>query len=72
MTNYSDFIKENRIKKGKFSRKQINDCLNLAWRDIKTAKKILNDNSDWASNIDYNAMLQAARAFMFSKGYRAS
>lgn len=70
--NYSELIKDNRIKEGKFSKKQIQDCLNLAKRDIKTARKILNDDPDWAYNIAYNAMLQAARALMFSKGYRAT
>lgn len=72
MMNYSELIKDNRIKEGKFSKKQIQDCLNLAKRDIKTARKILNDDPDWAYNIAYNAMLQAARALMFSKGYRAT
>jgi len=72
MTNYSELIKENRIKKGKFSKKQVQDCLNFARRDIKTARKILQDDRDWAYNIAYNAMLQAARALMFFKGYRAT
>ena len=72
MTNYSELIKDNRIKAGKFSRKQVRDCLNLAERDIKTARKIAAENPDWGYNIAYNAMLQAARAVMFSKGYRAT
>jgi len=72
MTNYSELIKENRIKAEKFSRKQVQDCLNLAGRDIKTAKKVADEDPDWGFNIAYNAMLQAARAFMFSKGYRAT
>jgi len=72
MMNYSELIKENRIKEGKFSKNQIQDCLNLARRDIKTARKILKDDPDWSYNISYNAMLQAARALMFSKGYRAT
>jgi len=72
MTSYSDLIKEKRIKEGKYSKKQIDDCLNLARRDIRTARKLLSDNTDWAFNIAYNAMLQAARAFMFSRGFRAT
>lgn len=72
MTSYSELIKENRIKAGKFSRKQVQDCLNLAKRDIATARKIVAENPDWGYNIAYNAMLQAARAVMFSKGYRAT
>jgi len=72
MTNYSELLKTNRIKAGKFSKKQVHNCLDLAERDIATAKKIIADNSDWGYNIAYNAMLQAARAVMFSKGYRAT
>ncbi len=34
MMNYSELIKENRIREGKFSRKQIQDCFKLAKRDI--------------------------------------
>lgn len=32
----------------------------------------MNQNYDWAFNIAYNSILQAVRALMFSKGYRAS
>lgn len=72
MTNYSELIESNRIKSGKFSRVQVQDCLNLAERDIATAKKIVAENPDWGYNIAYNAMLQAIRALMFSKGFRAT
>ena len=34
-------------------------------RDIETARSLT--NADWAYNIAYNAMLQAARALMFRK-----
>lgn len=67
MTNYSGLIKDNRIKAGKFSRKQVKDCLSLAERDIATARKIVVENPDWGYNIAYNAMLQAARASCFPK-----
>lgn len=70
MTSFSELIKESRIKAGRFSKKQVKDCLDLARRDIATAAKIIGEDSDWGYNIAYNAMLQAARAFMFSKGYR--
>lgn len=70
MTSYSELIKDNRIKAGRFSKKQVKDCLDLARRDIRTAGKIIGEDSDWGYNIAYNAMLQAARALMFSKGYR--
>ena len=72
MTSYSELINANRIKTGQFSEKQIHDCLQLAERDIETANKIVNDDSDWGFSIAYNAMLQALRGLMFSKRYRAT
>ncbi|MEA2054923.1 MAG: HEPN domain-containing protein [Candidatus Thermoplasmatota archaeon] len=53
-------------------KKKVEDAFNLAKRDIKVAKAILRENDDWAFSIAYNAILQAIRALMFSKGYRPS
>jgi len=47
--------------------------LKRARRDIETAKTLIsNEKLDWSLAISYNAMLAAARAFMFEKGYRPS
>jgi len=47
--------------------------LKRARRDIDTAKTLIsNEKLDWSLAISYNAMLAAARAFMFEKGYRPS
>jgi len=51
-------------------RKRVTDALALAKRDLETARAMLSVNSDWAYTIAYNAMLQAVRALMFSRGYR--
>jgi len=49
----------------------VKNSLSLAERDIKTAKNIFVDKDyDWCLAIAYNAMLQAGRALMFSKGFR--
>jgi len=64
--------KEGYIKRLPEDKKKVKDALNLANRDIKVAKSILMENNDWAFSIAYNAMLQAIRALMFSKGYRPS
>ncbi len=58
------------IKPFKASQTQIQNLLRLANRDILTAKQLIGSDSDWAFSIAYNAVLQAARALMFSKGYR--
>jgi uncharacterized protein (UPF0332 family) len=70
MTDYSKLLEEGRIKSGRFSKKQVEDCLAIAKRDVSTARSVLETSPEWAFNIAYNAMQQAGRAFMFSKGYR--
>jgi len=58
------------IKKLPVDARKVRDALSLAQRDITTAKSILQQDSDWAFNIAYNAILQTLRAYMFSLGYR--
>jgi len=70
--NIDNLEREGFIKKLPVDKRKIEDALNLAKRDIKTAKSMLQQDRDWAFSIAYNAMLQTLRAFMFSKGYRPS
>ncbi len=65
---YEGLIKKGLIKSFDATQSQVSDSLRLARRDIDTAREV--SNSDWAYNIAYNAMLQAARALMFAEGYR--
>ena len=69
--NYSDLIESGRVKKGRFSRAQINSCFQIAERDLETAAVVVKTSPEWAFNIAYNAMHQLGRAFMFSSGYRS-
>ena len=64
--------REGYIKRLPADKKKVEDALNIAKRDIKVAKSVLREDVDWAFSIAYNAMLQAIRALMFSKGYRPS
>jgi uncharacterized protein (UPF0332 family) len=64
--------REGYIKRLPADKKKVEDALNIAKRDIKVAKSVLREDDDWAFSITYNAMLQAIRALMFSKGYRPS
>ncbi|QSZ68116.1 HEPN domain-containing protein [Methanofollis aquaemaris] len=48
----------------------VENAMALARRDATVAGTMLAGNADWAYTIAYNAMLQAGRALMFSKGYR--
>ena len=45
--------------------------LQVAARDLATAEKIYPGSLDWAFNIVYNSVLQAARALMLHEGFRA-
>jgi uncharacterized protein (UPF0332 family) len=42
----------------------------VARRDLVAAERNLPEDADWSYNMSYNAILQAARALMFSRGYR--
>ena len=58
-------------EKIEINKELVKNALLLAKRDLKTAKNVFEDKDyDWCLSIAYNAMLQAGRALMFSKGYR--
>ena len=65
-----DLERQGYVKKLPIDRKKVRGSLSLAERDIITATTLINQDSDWAFSIAYNAMLQTLRAFMFSQGYR--
>lgn len=69
---FDDLLKSGRIRKEKKSQREVDRALERARRDLDTARKILADDWDWGFAVAYNAVLQASRAFMFSKGYRPS
>ena len=68
--SYESLVKSGLIKPFKSARKQAGDRVKLAERDIKAAQAMLAQDRDRAFVIAYNAVLQAARALMFFKGYR--
>jgi uncharacterized protein (UPF0332 family) len=65
-----DLERQGLIRKLPVDRKNVDDALAHARRDLATAEIILANDQDWAYTIAYNAVLQAGRALMFSKGYR--
>ena len=58
------------IESCQVSKREIKDLLELARRDIKTARELMNLDLDWALIVAYNAALQAGLAQMITKGYR--
>ena len=70
--NYDELLNSRRIHKHKASREEVSQALDLARRDLKTARMLMNQDWDWSFAVAYNAVLQASRAYMFAKGFRPS
>ena len=69
--NLSELLDKGLVEKFQSDKNQIKNEIDIAKRDISSCKKMLEIGTwDWAHNAGYNAMLQAGRALMFSKGYR--
>ena len=49
---------------------EIENLLEIARRDVKTAQGLMNIDLDWALVVAYNAALQAGLALMYAKSYR--
>ena len=67
---FETLLAEGRIRRHTPQTRTIRDLLLLAERDARVAEQTLEVDPDWAFNIAYNAVLQAARAFMMKQGYR--
>jgi uncharacterized protein (UPF0332 family) len=67
---FDRLLKFNRIKPHRPDQNEITQLLQLAKRDLNTARRNLDDAPDWAYSIAYNSILQAGRALMFFTGYR--
>ena len=67
---YSRLLQQGRIQRYKARPQEIEQLFQVAERDLETANRILDTDLDWAYNIAYNAVLQAARALMLAQGYR--
>jgi len=65
-----DLLRKRRIRRHRPSPEEIARLLELADRDIRLARLTMAEDWDWAFSIAYNAVLQAARAYMYSQGFR--
>ena len=67
----SELLRSGLIEKFESDEDQIRNEAEIARSDLASAKEILRIGDwKWAYNAAYNAMLQAGRGLMFSKGYR--
>ena len=67
---YERLLQQRRIRPYGAKPREIERLLQVAARDLATADKLLSEDTDWAFNIVYNALLQAARALVLHEGYR--
>ncbi len=63
-------LRTGRIRRETVTPAEIREAMKLASRDLRLARKILQEDADWGFAVAYNAVLQAGRAFMFAEGYR--
>ena len=69
--NLSGLLSKGLVEKFQSDPRQVRNEMEIAENDLASAKKMLTIQEwGWAHNAAYNAMLQAGRALMFSKGYR--
>jgi len=65
-------LKNKLIAKTASSPRQVDEVFKVAKRDLNAARNSLREGDfDWALAIAYNSMLQAGRALMLKRGYRA-
>lgn len=67
---YERLLQQGRIKRYQARPEETTRLLQVAARDLATADKLLAEDADWAFNILYNAVLQAARALVLHEGFR--
>lgn len=67
---YQELERSGRLKSYEAKPLEIERLLQVAQRDLLAADRNLAEDADWCFTMAYNAVLQAARALMFSRGYR--
>ncbi len=65
-----ELLRKRKIYRHRSTREEIERTLQLADRDLRMARLTIAEDWDWAFSIAYNAVLQSARAYMYSRGFR--
>lgn len=68
--SYAELNQKGKLKAYQAKPQEIEGLLQIAQRDLIAAERNLPEDADWSFTMAYNAVLQAARALMFSRGYR--
>ena len=67
---YDELLNSGRIRRETISQPEVLRVMEVADRDMRTARKMMDEERDWGFAVGYNAVLQASRAYMFSQGFR--
>lgn len=67
---FEDLLQNRRIHRHRASKDEIERLVQLADRDLRMARHTMPEDWDWGFSIAYNAVLQASRAYMYSRGFR--
>ncbi len=65
-----DLLRRRKIYRHQATHEEVERLLQLADRDLRMARLTMAEDWDWAFSIAYNAVLQSARAYMYSQGFR--
>ena len=65
-----DLLRKRKIYRHRATSYEIERTIQLADRDLRMARLTMAEDWDWAFSIAYNAVLQSARAYMYSRGFR--
>jgi len=68
--NVDELLQQRRIYRQDAARADVRAALERAAKDLASAEHMQSVDHGWAFSIAYNAVLHAARAVMFSSGFR--
>lgn len=69
MSFFKKYLERGLLKKQSPNLAQISKQIERAFRDLKTAKCVLELDPEWAATMAYQSMLRAGRALLFANGY---
>jgi uncharacterized protein (UPF0332 family) len=67
---FEKLLAERRVHPHRAAPEEIEHLLLLAERDIRNARVMMGQDWDWGFAMAYNAVLQASRAYIYSRGFR--
>lgn len=69
MNLFQRYLEKGYLKKQNPNFAQISKQFKRAYKDLKTAKRNLEEDPEWTTTIAYQAMLRAGRSLLFAHGF---